>query len=133
MIDFMIGNQGDLSLKETVEIAECSGENLRKQMAVNRIKSVSKDWNECHIGANLESFLGESAKEETFRKMESTILNALCFDGYFQEDDIYIKTFLKENTYVKILVYIKALNNKGSFSIDVDLDLVKGVNVVMGG
>lgn len=133
MIDFMIGKHGDLHLGEEREISSCSGEKLREQMAINRIKSISKDWRESHIGSDLESFLGKDAKEETLRDMERQVINALCYDGYFQEDNVYIKTFLKDNSYVKMLIYIKTLNNKGSFSIDVELDLVKGVNVIIGG
>ena len=133
MIDFEISRDGDLVSGPERELVSCSEERMREQMALCRVKSVSKDWNESHIGADLEKFLGMDAKEETLRQMESEAMNALCFDGYFQEDNIYIKTFLKDNSYVKMLIYIKTLNSKGSFSIDVELDLVKGVNVSIGG
>lgn len=133
MIDFEISRDGDLVSDPARELISCSEDRMREQMALCRVKSVSKDWNEAHIGADLERFLGMDAKEEVLRQMESEAMNALCFDGYFQEDNIYIKTFLKDNSYVKMLIYIKTLNSKGSFSIDVELDLVKGVNVSIGG
>lgn len=132
-MDFSITKTGDLILDENRDVAGCSEDRMREQMAMCRIKSISKDWHEAHIGADLEKFLGEPSTEETRLRMEGEVINALCFDGYFQQDNVYINTSLKDSSYVKMLVYIKTLNNKGSFCIDVNLDLVKGVNVSIGG
>ena len=133
MIDFTISSDGDLLLSEERNIVSCTDERLREQMALCRIKSVSKDWHESHIGSDLERFIGEPADADTVLRMESAITEALCFDGLFASENIFINTSLTNDSYVKMLVYIKTLNNKGSLCIDVNLDYVKGVNAVIGG
>lgn len=133
MIDFAINNSGDLLVGSDQNVLACSDDRLRQQMALCRIKSISKDWHEAHIGADLERFIGEPTDAPTIQEMEDTVVQALCFDNFFASENIFINTSLTDKSYVKMLVYIKALNNKGSFCIDVNLDYVKGVNVIIGG
>ena len=133
MEDFILSPGGDLILTETLEVGACTEERLREQLALCRIKSVTKDWHEAHVGADLEQFLGQPATPEVLREMEMAVVQALCIDNAFNRENIFVNTSITNKSYVKMLVYIKTLNNKGSFCIDVQLDLVKGVNVVIGG
>ena len=132
MIDFTLSDNGDLVLTPMADISACEGDRLRYQMALCRIKSISKDWFYDNIGADLEKILGEPLTTETNSNIKRMITNALVFDDYFKTDDIFINTSIRDKFCVTINVYIKTLDQKHSFLINVELDLVKGINVKIG-
>lgn len=132
-MDIRITDEGDFVLTDE-KIHQVDEDMERYQMALCRIKSIRADWFNDHIGADLEKFLGMPVNTENDTAIRQTIVNALTFDRYFLEEDIFIKILYSKNNRnrAKITVYIKTLNGKGAYTINANLDLVKGFMAVGG-
>jgi hypothetical protein len=134
MFDFGINEEGDLIFDtDTLDIHSSTDDELRTQNAMCRIKSIQHDWYIDHIGADLEAILGQPNTSVSRSAGIEKITNSLTFDGLYKNEEIYIEQNVKTSTTVQYQVYLRTFDGKSASIIIVDLDLVKGVNVVIGG
>lgn len=135
--DFGIDTTGELLLQEnTYDIKAKTDNELRLQLAYDRIKSVSNNWFIDNIGADLESLIGKPCNEQNAENGKLLIKKQLTFDGLWNSDDIFIKASIISMTSIEYNVYFKLQNEETedtySYELIATIDLVKGVNVRYG-
>lgn len=134
MLDIAITEKGDFSIANllTKDFLTIDGDSLRVQMAMCRIKSIKKDWYIDHIGSDLEEIFGFPNNVDTQRLGASKIFKAITIDELFDSDEIYIVGEGVNNTGINYKVYLKNKDEDSSTLIEVELDLVNGINIKIG-
>lgn len=128
-VDIKITEDGDFLISNN-DLELIDKDDLRTQIAVNRIKSVTNDWYYDNIGADMEEVIGKPCSKETADTGKHKIFNALTYDGYFTSEEIFITYQVnKTNRNIVFNVYIKSLINEPTTLIKVVFDLVQGVNL----
>ena len=135
--DFAFLPEGEIIVdKETHDIQTVKDDDLRIQLAYNRIKSVSRDWFVDEVGADLEEIVGRHCTEKTVEYGKQKILNVLIFDLLWDEKDIVVKGEIQDNTHIIYTIYLRLYSGESeesySYEITTELDLVKGVFIRMG-
>lgn len=135
--DFAITTDGELIVDEqNHDIAKSIEDDLRIQLAYDRIKSISKNWFVDEIGADMEELIGRPCTEDMAEYGKQKIINVLLIDDLWKEDDIFIKAEIKDNVHIIYSVYLKLFQSETedtvSYEIIVELDLVKGVFIKFG-
>ena len=135
--DFGISTSGELVLdSDTFDIERKTDNDLRVQLAYDRIKSVTNDWFIDQIGANLESLIGKPCNQEYAEMGKTLILNQLTFDSLWDREDVFIKANIKDMINITYNVYLKIIDREieetYSYEIIAEIDLVKGVKVRFG-
>lgn len=133
MLDIAITEDGDLLIDAmNKDLYAIGTDDLRAQMAMCRIKSIKKDWFIDHIGSDLEEILGMPSTVATQKLGADKIFQALTIDSLFNVDEIYIVAESSNHTSINYQVYLKNINKDSAILIEVDLDLVKGINTKIG-
>lgn len=135
--DFGISTSGELVLdSDTFDIERKTDNDLRVQLAYDRIKSITNDWFIDQIGANLESLIGKPCNQEYAEMGKTLILNQLTFDSLWDREDVFIKANIKDMINITYNVYLKIIDREieetYSYEIIAEIDLVKGVKVRFG-
>ena len=135
--DFAITTEGELIIdEENHDIVKSLDDDLRIQLAYNRIKSISKNWFVDEVGANMEELIGRPCTEDMAEYGKQKIINVLLIDDLWNKDDIFIKAEIKDNVHIIYSVYLKLFQSETedtiSYEITVELDLVKGVFIKFG-
>lgn len=135
--DFGITGTGEITMNPFGLIRPVSGEDLRLQMAFNRIKSVSNNWYIDKIGADLEALVGRKCDEQIAEEGKMRIKNELVRDGLYDDDEIVIIANISDNVYVNYDIYLKSYQGESEETIitnkiQASLDLVRGVRVRYG-
>lgn len=108
MLDFNINEDGELLYNSnTKDIDYVNKDNLIKQIATNRIKSIVGNWFNSTIGANLEEFLGMPNNTKTATEITDRVKSALTYDEFLRESDIYFIPKIDRNIF-SLKVFIKA-------------------------
>lgn len=135
--DFGITTDGELVVnKFSHDILKSCNNDLRIQLAFNRLKSISNNWFIDNIGADLEELVGKPCTKSIINYGKQKIIDSLTFDNLWDKEDIYIKSQIINNTNVVYNIFLKISQAKveDTFSIEiaVELDLIKGVNIHYG-
>ena len=135
--DFAITTEGELIIdEENHDIVKSLDDDLRIQLAYNRIKSISKNWFVDEVGADMEELIGKPCTEYIAEYGKQKIINVLLIDDLWNKDDIFIKAEIKDNVHIIYSVYLKLFQSETedtiSYEITVELDLVKGVFIKFG-
>ena len=135
--DFAITTEGELIIdEENHDIVKSLDDDLRIQLAYNRIKSISKNWFVDEVGADMEELIGKPCTEDIAEYGKQKIINVLLIDDLWNKDDIFIKAEIKDNVHIIYSVYLKLFQSEtedtSSYEITVELDLVKGVFIKFG-
>lgn len=135
--DFAITTEGELIIdEENHDIVKSLDDDLRIQLAYNRIKSISKNWFVDEVGADMEELIGKPCTEDIAEYGKQKIINVLLIDDLWNKDDIFIKAEIKDNVHIIYSVYLKLFQSETedtiSYEIIVELDLVKGVFIKFG-
>lgn len=135
--DFAITTDGELIVDEqNHDITKSIEDDLRIQLAYDRIKSISKNWFVDEIGADMEELIGRPCTEDMAEYGKQKIINVLLIDDLWKENDIFIKAEIKDNVHIIYSVYLKLFQSETedtvSYEIIVELDLVKGVFIKFG-
>ena len=135
--DFAITTEGELIIdEENHDIAKSIEDDLRIQLAYDRIKSISKNWFVDEIGADMEELVGRPCTEDIAEYGKQKIINVLLIDDLWKKEDIFIKAEIKDNVHIIYSVYLKLFQSETedtiSYEIIVELDLVKGVFIKFG-
>ena len=135
--DFAITTDGELIVDEqNHDIAKSTEDDLRIQLAYDRIKSISKNWFVDEIGADMEELIGRPCTEDIAEYGKQKIINVLLVDDLWKKEDIFIKAEIKDNVHIIYSVYLKLFQSETedtiSYEIIVELDLVKGVFIRFG-
>ena len=135
--DFDISQEGELLLDaETHDIAAVNKNDLRLQLAYDRIKSVTTTWLYDEVGANLEMLIGKPCNQDTAKTGKNLITEQLTFDGLWEDSEIYIQaeidSYIHLIFYVFFKIYDENTDDTYSEEIIAELDLIKGVNVRYG-
>ena len=135
--DFAITTEGELIIdEENHDIVKSLDDDLRIQLAYNRIKSISKNWFVDEIGADMEELIGKTCTEDIAEYGKQKIINVLLIDDLWNKDDIFIKAEIKDNVHIIYSVYLKLFQSETedtiSYEITVELALVKGVSIKFG-
>ena len=135
--DFAITTEGELIIdEENHDIVKSLDDDLRIQLAYNRIKSISKNWFVDEVGADMEELIGKPCTEDIAEYGKQKIINVLLIDDLWNKDDIFIKAEIKDNVHIIYSVYLKLFQSETedtiSYEITVELDLVKGVFIKFG-
>lgn len=135
--DFAITTEGELIIdEENHDIVKSLDDDLRIQLAYNRIKSISKNWFVDEVGADMEELIGRPCTEDMAEYGKQKIINVLLIDDLWNKDDIFIKADIKDNVHIIYSVYLKLFQSETedtiSYEITVELDLVKGVFIKFG-
>lgn len=135
--DFAITTDGELIVDEqNHDIAKSIEDDLRIQLAYDRIKSISKNWFVDEIGADMEELIGRPCTEDIAEYGKQKIINVLLVDDLWKKEDIFIKAEIKDNVHIIYSVYLKLFQSETedtiSYEIIVELDLVKGVFIRFG-
>ena len=135
--DFGFTSDGELVIDNiSHDINNTVNDDLRIQLAYNRIKSITHNWFVDEIGANLEELVGRPCTKEIAEYGKEKIIKELIFDELWNKDDIYIKSEIKNNTNITYEIFLKIYQTESedvySYEIIAELDLVKGVNIRYG-
>jgi hypothetical protein len=135
--DFGFTPEGEIIVDtETHDIAKSTDDDLRIQLAYDRIKSISHDWFVDEIGADLEELIGRPCTEEMAEYGKLKIIDVLTVDSLWSDNDIFIKSEIKNNTNITYNIYLKIYQKETedtySYEITAELDLVKGVFIKFG-
>lgn len=136
--DFMVSSDGELVLdNETHDFSKVSDNALKCQLAYTRIKSCVNDWFYDEVGADLEELVGRNIQESTIDTGKQRIIEVLTYDGLWNNNDIFVQTVVKNSTQLEYIVYLRIrtddIDKSGtSVTLNIDLDLVKGVKVRYG-
>lgn len=129
MFDFTITDSGELVYDyENSGLKKSTEDELRRQIAVSRIKSVTGNWFNTLIGANLEGFIGSPCNTETYESIEQAIINSLTNDELFDSSEIFLIPKI-DKTSISILVFLKSRYGTNPKIINVNIDIVSGVKV----
>ena len=127
--DFGISEKGELIFESnSSNILQKTNDELIKQIAINRIKSIKGDWFNTTVGTDIESFIGSENNGSTMKQIMTSIKNSLLDDGLIKEDELYMIPKIKDDV-SGVKVFIK--NNYKSYPIiiDVEIDIVGGVRI----
>lgn len=135
--DFGFTPDGEIIIdNESYDITKAIDNDLRIQLAYNRIKSISHNWFIDEIGADLEELVGKPCTESIAEYGKVKIINVLIVDSLWEENDIFIKSEIKNNTNIVYSIYLKIYQSETedtySYEIIAELDLVKGVFIRFG-
>lgn len=135
--DFAITTEGELIVNtEDHDITKSMDDDLRIQLAYNRIKSVSNDWFVDEIGADMEELIGRPCTEEIAEYGKTKIKHVLEVDGLWDDSDIYIKGEISDNVHIIYTIYLRTTQSDTeetiTYEIVMELDLVKGVFIRYG-
>ena len=135
--DFAITTEGELIIdEENHDIVKSLDDDLRIQLAYNRIKSISKNWFVDEVGADMEELIGRPCTEDMAEYGKQKIINVLLIDNLWNKDDIFIKAEIKDNVHIIYSIYLKLFQSETedtiSYEITVELDLIKGVFIKFG-
>lgn len=135
--DFCIDTSGELVLDdETYDIKKMTDNELRLQLAYDRIKSISNNWYKDRIGADLESLIGRPCDKNYAEVGKQLITNQLIFDKLWNLNEFYIRAIIKSDMCLEYNIFFKikdqSTEDTSSYEIDAVLDLVKGVNIRYG-
>ena len=135
--DFAITTEGELIIdEENHDIVKSLDDDLRIQLAYNRIKSISKNWFVDEVGADMEELIGRPCTEDMAEYGKQKIINVLLIDDLWNKDDIFIKAEIKDNVHIIYSIYLKLFQSETedtiSYEITVELDLIKGVFIKFG-
>lgn len=132
MYDFNITSQGELIYNHLIQdIDKVKDDDLTRQIAINRIKSVVGDWFNTKIGANLEEYIGMPNTPSTSFNIMESIVDALTFDEFLEKSSIYQIPRL-DRTNLSIKLFIKKEFENEPIVIDVVIDMSSGVRVSYG-
>lgn len=135
--DISITTDGELIVDpSTHDIQKKSEDDLRIQLAYDRIKSISKNWFVDEVGADLEELIGRPCNDSYADLGKQKIINVLTIDELWDEDDIHIRSEIVNNICIHYYIYLKLYQSETediySYRIDAELDLVKGVHIHYG-
>ena len=135
--DFNFSPSGEIIVdNETHDINKVVNDELRIQLAYNRIKSISYNWFIDEIGANLEELIGKPCTKEIANLGKTKIINVLTVDNLWDANDIFVKVKIENNTNIIYSTYLKIYQSENedahSYEIIAELDLVKGVFIRYG-
>ena len=136
--DFGLDLSGELLLDEddNLDILKKTENDLRLQLSYDRIKSVSTNWFEDHIGADLESIIGRPCDTSTADVGKNLIDKQLTFDDLWDEDEYLIKAKIKNDFTIEYNIFFKIKDEEAdevySYEIDAIIDLIKGVHIRYG-
>lgn len=135
--DFCFTSNGEIVInKDSHDIEKTENSDLQIQLAYNRIKSISHNWFVDEVGADLEEIIGRPCTKEIAEYGKQKIINVLTFDGLWNNDDIFIKSEIVNNTSIIYSIYLKIYQSETedtySYEIIAELDLVKGVFIRFG-
>lgn len=134
-IDIMITEDGDFILCEdeneahtVCEMLSCKESDYLAQIIMNRVKTMKPDWFYDHVGADLEQLLGEDNTEDTANKGIELINNALCGDGFLEEENVWIKPSPVD---IYTIVYLLAVrvSDLEQLMFKINIALSSGVNI----
>lgn len=129
MFDFGITKDGELIFdSEKMDALKIGQDDLIEQISIARIKSVTNDWFNSKIGANLEEFLGFECTETTADMVIDAIIYALTFDNFLEKGNLFFVPKINENS-ISVLVFIKKIYGEGPMIINVEIDIVGGVKI----
>ena len=135
--DFGFSPDGEIIVdSETHDIYKSKDDELKIQLAYDRIKSISKNWFVDEVGADMEELIGRPCTEDMAEYGKQKIINVLLIDDLWNKDDIFIKAEIKDNVHIIYSVYLKLFQSETedtiSYEITVELDLIKGVFIKFG-
>ena len=104
--DFGFTPEGEIVINnETHDINKSKDNDLRIQLAYNRIKSISHNWFVDEIGADLEEIIGRPCTEEIAEYGKLKIIDVLTTDDLWKDNDIFIKSEIKNNTNITYNIF----------------------------
>jgi hypothetical protein len=135
--DFQLDETGELVVdQDSHEVNAVAGDELRIQMAYDRIKSVSTGWFQDNIGANLEELVGKPINGNIVTTGKDKIIDSLTFDGLWSRKDIHVQSEVTDALTVNYSVYLRIFDSEtkeeSSKDITITLDLIKGVKIKYG-
>lgn len=135
--DFGLSTGGELVLNQsTWDIQAKMDNDLRLQLAYDRIKSVATNWFIDGIGANLESLIGKPCNEDAAETGKTLIMQQLTFDSLWEPEEIFIKATIVDMINITYNVYFKikdaSTEDTYSYELIAEIDMVKGVNIRYG-
>lgn len=135
--DMTFLNEGEIIVdREDHDIHTVEGDELRIQLAYNRMKSISHDWFVDEVGADLEELIGKHCTKDIVEYGKQKIISVLTIDDLWSPDDIAIIGNINNNTNITYNVYLKIYQDENedpwSYEIIAELDLVKGVFIRFG-
>ena len=135
--DFGLNTGGELVLNQsTWDIQSKMDNDLRLQLAYDRIKSVSTNWFVDEVGANLESLIGKPCNETAAEAGKTLIMQQLTFDSLWDSEEIFIKATIVDMINITYNIYFKikdaSTEDTYSYELIAEIDMVKGVNIRYG-
>ena len=135
--DFDFTPKGEIIVdNETHDINKSTNDELRIQLAYNRIKSISHNWFVDEIGADLEELIGKPCTQDIAEYGTQKIINVLSVDNLWEPTDVFIQSEIVNNTNIIYSIYLKIkqaeTEDTYSYEITAELDLVKGVFIRFG-
>lgn len=135
-MDFKLDYTGELQVTENHDLDIVSDIEYKIQTSYDIIKSVSTTWFYDNIGADLEQHVGEPVTTNVLEGIKQQIIYHLTLNNFWNPDDILVVYKVKNATKVIFSVFLRLYTDDAykeeSRQIDVELDLIKGVNIRYG-
>lgn len=135
--DFAFLQKGEIIVDETShDILTVEGDELRIQLAYNRMKSISHNWFVDEVGADLEELIGKHCTEQIVEYGKQKIIAVLTVDELWDQKDIVVIGKINSNVNIAYSVYLRLYQDADEdpwcYELTAELDLVKGVFVRYG-
>lgn len=135
--DFTFLQEGEIVVDDTShDIHTVEDNELRVQLAYNRMKSISHDWFVDELGADLEELIGKHCTENIVEYGKTKIISVLTVDSLWFADDIVVIGKINNNVNIQYSVYLRIYQDDSedpwAYEITAELDLIKGVFVRYG-
>jgi len=118
---------GDLDLDGDFTIV--SENDYIKQQVNIRVKTINPDWFYDDLGADMEQLLGKPNTKITAEKGISLIRKSLTYDGFLDNDSVYIKPMPLDVDNVSFFLFIRTPFTDKPLSFEVAVALSAGINI----
>lgn len=132
-VDLTIGHDGDFIIqdgenKSICEFVPSDKSDLVRQIVMNRVRTMKPDWFYDHVGADLEQLLGEDNTKATAEKGVALIKDAIIYDGFLEEQDVWINPSPLNNYTIVYMLAIR-ISEGEQLMFQVSIALSSGINI----
>lgn len=133
-IDIEVSPSGDLVIDSDMDLKLAKPSGVLKQDIAFRARTEDLDFEpHPHIGADLQSLVGEPNTKESALSAEDKLLRSLTKDGRIIANDVSIKAVPINNDEIVLYTFINSSNYDSKLFTTAVLNYTNGINVPGGG
>ena len=118
LIDLKMTEDGELVIGPDGDFMISLDSDALEETIMFRLKTYSGDFSiDPHVGASIESIIGEDNSPETGAIVEALVYNSLTNDGLLDPQDFNLEVFPVSKTEIAILAIIRPSGDRGEIRL----------------